>query len=131
MSYFRLVHSGKQQSPYPGGSEMLTFSTRSGTRQGVEEHTFRVESQRDLVTWTVPLVQGVNAAVQTIKELSTGKYGQCSRNDNACDTVALMWQYQHVTVVHLCRMPSFHGACSRDVMWLCLQPLCGKARSAG
>lgn len=67
----RLVHSGKQQQSI-GANELLTFSLRSGTRQGVEEHLFRVESQRDLMTWTIALVQGVNAAVLLIKELSTG-----------------------------------------------------------
>jgi hypothetical protein len=55
-----------------GGGDHLTFSTRSGTRQGVIEHTFRVELQRDLVTWTTELVQGVNNSVLAIKELSTG-----------------------------------------------------------
>lgn len=69
----RLVHSGKQQTSSTGANEILTFSLRSGTRQGVEEHLFRVESQRDLMSWTIALVQGVNAAVLLIKELSTGE----------------------------------------------------------
>jgi len=51
--------------------ETAVFKTRSGTRQGVVEHTFRVESHRELTSWTVPLVQGVNAAVLAVKELST------------------------------------------------------------
>jgi len=52
------------------------FKTRSGTRQGVVEHAFRVESPRELTSWTVPLVQGVNAAVLAVKELSTREYGR-------------------------------------------------------
>lgn len=71
VSYGRLVHTRKQSlSNYV---EVATFRTRSGTRQGVVEHTFRVESQKELVSWTVPLVQGVFAAVLAVKELSTRK----------------------------------------------------------
>jgi hypothetical protein len=67
----RLVHTRKQSlSNYV---EIATFRTRSGTRQGVVEHSFRVESQKELVSWTVPLVQGVFAAVLAVKELSTRK----------------------------------------------------------
>jgi len=68
----RLVSTAKQTS----GSSLQTavFKTRSGTRQGVIEHEFRVESHRELASWTVPLVQGVNAAVLAVKELSTRKY---------------------------------------------------------
>jgi len=67
--YYRLVSAAKQT--LGGFLETALFKTRSGTRQGVIEHTFRVESQRELVSWTVPLVQGVNAAVIAVKELST------------------------------------------------------------
>jgi len=67
--YDRLVSTAKQLS----GSSLETafFKTRSGTRQGIIEHEFRVESHRELASWTVPLIQGVNAAVLAIKELST------------------------------------------------------------
>lgn len=62
-----------RKQPQGNYFETATFRTRSGTRQGVVEHTFRVESQRELVSWTVPLVQGVFAAVLAVKELSTRK----------------------------------------------------------
>jgi len=65
----RLVSTAKQTSGCL--LETVVFKTRSGTRQGVVEHVFRVESQRELTSWTVPLVQGVNAAVLAVKELST------------------------------------------------------------
>ena len=69
---YRLVYTRKHcQSIY---LEVATFRTRSGTRQGVVEHTFRVESQKELASWTVPLVQGVFAAVLAVKELSTRNY---------------------------------------------------------
>jgi len=65
----RLVHSGKQMSSL-GGNEVLTFGTRSGTRQGVEAHVFRVETQRDLSSWSRALVQGTHQAAVLIKEVS-------------------------------------------------------------
>lgn len=67
----RLVHSGKQPSTLPLSYEILTFGTRSGTRNGVEAHVFRVETQRDLSSWTRALVQGANSAVLLVKEVST------------------------------------------------------------
>jgi len=69
--YNRLVSTAKQSSR--GSLEPAVFKTRSGTRQGVIEHEFRVESHRELASWTVPLIQGVNAAVLAVKELSTRK----------------------------------------------------------
>ena len=68
----RLVSTAKQMS----GSSLETalFKTRSGTRQGVIEHEFRVETHRELASWTIPLIQGVNAAVLAVKELSTRKW---------------------------------------------------------
>jgi hypothetical protein len=69
----RLVHSGKQPSISSPGGEVLSFGTRSGTRNGVEAHVFRVPSSRDLASWTHALVQGVNSAVLHIREVSTGE----------------------------------------------------------
>ena len=52
---------------------MLTFGTRSGTRQGVESHVFRVETQRDLSTWSRILVQTAHTSAVLVKEVSCGK----------------------------------------------------------
>uniref|UniRef100_X1ZEJ4 PDZ domain-containing protein n=1 Tax=Capitella teleta TaxID=283909 RepID=X1ZEJ4_CAPTE len=65
----RLMHSGKQVSTV-GHREVLTFGTRSGTRQGVEAHVFRTETQRDLSVWSRSLVQGANTAALMIKEVN-------------------------------------------------------------
>ncbi|KAM3829091.1 beta-2-syntrophin [Vipera latastei] len=65
----RLVHSGCR-SPCLGSD--LTFATRSGSRQGIEMHVFRVETHRDLSTWTRTLVQGCHAAAELVKEVSVG-----------------------------------------------------------
>ena len=69
----RLVHSGRQMTAL-SGNEVLTFGLRSGTRQGVEAHTFRVETQRDLSTWTRAAVQAAHNAAVLIKEVSCSKY---------------------------------------------------------
>ncbi|XP_019509295.1 PREDICTED: beta-2-syntrophin [Hipposideros armiger] len=67
----RLVHSGSGcRSPSLGSD--LTFATRTGSRQGIEMHLFRVETHRDLSTWTRVLVQGCHAAAELIKEVSLG-----------------------------------------------------------
>ena len=71
----RLVHSGKQPT-LSGAGDILTFGTRSGTRHGVEAHVFRVQTSRDLATWTHALVQGVSNAVLFVREVSTGNYYQ-------------------------------------------------------
>ncbi|KAH0619731.1 hypothetical protein JD844_000675 [Phrynosoma platyrhinos] len=67
----RLVHSGSgRRSPCVGSD--LTFATRTGSRQGIEMHIFRVETHRDLSFWTRILVQGCHAAAELIKEVSLG-----------------------------------------------------------
>ncbi|NXF87434.1 SNTB2 protein, partial [Eubucco bourcierii] len=67
----RLVHSGSGRRSPSLGSE-LTFATRTGSRQGVEMHVFRVETHRDLSCWTRVLVQGCHAAAELIKEVTVG-----------------------------------------------------------
>ncbi|XP_029821280.1 LOW QUALITY PROTEIN: beta-2-syntrophin [Manacus vitellinus] len=67
----RLVHSGSGRRSPALGSE-LTFATRTGSRQGVEMHVFRVETHRDLSAWTRVLVQGCHAAAELIKEVTVG-----------------------------------------------------------
>ncbi|CAC5357468.1 Alpha-1-syntrophin,Beta-1-syntrophin,Beta-2-syntrophin [Mytilus coruscus] len=65
----RLIHSGQRTNPMTGG-DLVTFGTRCGTRNGVEMHVFRVETQRDLAYWSRALVQGSHGAAVLIKEVS-------------------------------------------------------------
>ncbi|XP_059829058.1 beta-1-syntrophin [Hypanus sabinus] len=66
----RLVHSGAgRDSPQPGAE--LSFATRTGTRQGIETHLFRVENNSSLSNWTRQIVQGCHKAVELIKEVTT------------------------------------------------------------
>ncbi|XP_062923366.1 beta-2-syntrophin isoform X1 [Mobula hypostoma] len=67
----RLVHSGSAQGS-PSIRSELVFATRTGSRQGVEMHVFRVETHRDLSTWTRMLVQGCHGASELIKEVTLG-----------------------------------------------------------
>ncbi|XP_029464178.1 beta-2-syntrophin isoform X3 [Rhinatrema bivittatum] len=67
----RLVRSGSGHGSPSFGSE-LTFATRTGSRQGVEMHVFRVETHRDLSSWTRTLVQGCHSAAELIREVSLG-----------------------------------------------------------
>lgn len=68
---FRLVHSGPGKSS-PLVDSDLSFGLRSGTKQGVETHVFRVDSAKELSTWTHLLVEGCHNAAELIKEVTTG-----------------------------------------------------------
>ncbi|XP_067854340.1 LOW QUALITY PROTEIN: beta-2-syntrophin-like [Heptranchias perlo] len=65
----RLVHSGSARGS-PTISSELMFATRTGSRQGIEMHVFRVETHRDLSSWTRMLVQGCHGASELIKEVT-------------------------------------------------------------
>lgn len=69
---FRLVHCGKQLS-LTSGMDVHIFSTRTGTKQGVESHTFRVETQRDQTVWSKALVSGAHQAAQIIQQVNCGE----------------------------------------------------------
>ncbi|AWP02517.1 putative alpha-1-syntrophin [Scophthalmus maximus] len=75
----RLVHSGPGKSSPLLDSE-LSFGLRSGTKQGVETHVFRVDSAKELSTWTHLLVEGSHNAAELIKEVTTA----CSWNGKEC-----------------------------------------------
>ncbi|XP_066921663.1 beta-1-syntrophin-like [Clytia hemisphaerica] len=64
----RLVHSGPTGNNTMGAE--LTFSTRTGTRNGVECHLFRVERPKELTTWSHALVNGAHHAAALIKEIN-------------------------------------------------------------
>ncbi|XP_040890762.1 alpha-1-syntrophin isoform X2 [Toxotes jaculatrix] len=75
----RLVHSGPGKSS-PLLDSDLSFGLRSGTKQGVETHVFRVDSAKELSTWTHLLVEGCHNAAELIKEVTTA----CSWNGKEC-----------------------------------------------
>jgi len=79
----RLVHSGSTGN----AATELTFSTRTGTRNGVECHLFRVERTKELATWCRALVEGAHNAAALIKEINCS----VSWNGEACRLV-LHWE---------------------------------------
>lgn len=98
----RLVHSGSGRRSPSLGSE-LTFATRTGSRQGIEMHVFRVETHRDLSCWTRVLVQGCHAAAELIKEVSVG---ECTPASGLCP-----WDRESlVAMVACCMMASLPPA---------------------
>lgn len=81
----RLVHSTTPRHAgtlqMAGLSDAILFTTRSGTRQGVESRTFRLETHRDLANWARALVQGAHNAAADMREVTcactwNGKEGE-------------------------------------------------------
>ncbi|KAK1796412.1 hypothetical protein P4O66_009466, partial [Electrophorus voltai] len=75
----RLVHSGPGKGSSVQDSE-LTFGLRLGTKQGVETHLFRVDTAKDLSTWSHLLVEGCHNAAELIQEVTTA----CTWNGQSC-----------------------------------------------
>ncbi|KAJ8359226.1 hypothetical protein SKAU_G00157510 [Synaphobranchus kaupii] len=75
----RLVHSGPGKSS-PLQDVELSFALRTGTRQGVETHVFRVDSAKELSTWTHLLIEGCHTAAELIQEVTTA----CLWNGKEC-----------------------------------------------
>lgn len=63
----RLVSSSRQ-------TDMITFSVRCGTPEGVVTHHLRAETHRDLANWARALVQGSHNCAQTQRELACREY---------------------------------------------------------
>ncbi|KAK4475730.1 hypothetical protein MN116_000993 [Schistosoma mekongi] len=53
---------------YPPG-DMVTFVTRTGSKYGVESHTFAVSTQEDLMTWSNAIIEGAHMAVAAAQEV--------------------------------------------------------------
>ncbi|XP_012684859.1 alpha-1-syntrophin [Clupea harengus] len=75
----RLVHSGPSKTS-PFHESDLSFGLRTGTKKGVETHVFRVDSPKELSTWTHLLVDGCHSAAELIQEVTTA----CSWNGKQC-----------------------------------------------
>nr|CAD7449361.1 unnamed protein product [Timema bartmani] len=64
---FMLVSSSRQ-------TDMITFSVRCGTPEGVLTHHLRAETHRDLANWARALVQGSHNCAQSQHELVCREY---------------------------------------------------------
>lgn len=76
MNVLRLVGSQSRRgsSVLPMSAELITFSVRCGTGEGVISHYLRTETHRDLANWARALVQGAHDAVQRQKEILFRKF---------------------------------------------------------
>lgn len=70
ISFRSLVNSSRQ-------SDLITFSVRCGTSEGVVTHHLKVETHRDLANWARTIVQGCHTSVMLQRELSMRKYIKC------------------------------------------------------
>lgn len=61
----RLVNSGVPNAERK--TCFYTFTTRTGTRHGVEGHVMRVETQQDSSMWTRTIVEGAHLSAQTLE----------------------------------------------------------------
>ncbi|XP_037088407.1 beta-1-syntrophin-like isoform X2 [Pollicipes pollicipes] len=53
----------------PSPAEPITFTTRTGTRHGVTSVQWRVETPRDLASWSRTVVQATHAAVADLQQI--------------------------------------------------------------
>lgn len=67
----RLVHTTARSNPVIAGlSDVISFTTRTGTKQGIESHILRVETHRDLATWVKTVVHTTYDACALIREVT-------------------------------------------------------------
>lgn len=122
----RLVHSGPGKSS-PLLDSDLSFGLRSGTKQGVETHVFRVDSAKELSTWTHLLVEGCHNAAELIKEVTTGT------DPEICLTPSSAFYFSLHSFLHLQGENSIlkrnqtirgHKELARTDIWLSLSVAC-------
>ncbi|VDP14602.1 unnamed protein product [Soboliphyme baturini] len=67
----RLVHTTSRSNPVITGlTDIISFTTRTGTKQGIETHILRVQTHRDLATWAKTIVHTTHEACLLIREVS-------------------------------------------------------------
>uniref|UniRef100_A0AC34QXH8 Syntrophin n=1 Tax=Panagrolaimus sp. JU765 TaxID=591449 RepID=A0AC34QXH8_9BILA len=80
----RVVDTTSRQNPViPGLSDLISFTTRTGTQQGIRSHLFRVETHRDLASWVKSIIQCTYEACKEIRQIST----PCVWQERPCDFV--------------------------------------------
>lgn len=87
------MYCGKQLS-LASGTDVHIFTTRTGTKQGVESHTFRVESPRDQAIWCKSLVNGAHQAAHIVQEVTCGEFiATVIVQESACNRYAMSLCY--------------------------------------
>jgi len=55
-------------------SDLITFSIRCGTEDGIITHQLKVDTQRDLASWARAIIQGCHTSVVNRREINYRKY---------------------------------------------------------
>ncbi|VDN51756.1 unnamed protein product [Dracunculus medinensis] len=80
----RVVQTTSRTAPVIAGlSDIISFTTRTGTQQGVRSHVFRVETHRELAAWVKSIVRCTYEACNEINQVSC----PCAWHDEQCDLI--------------------------------------------
>ncbi|KAL3118612.1 hypothetical protein niasHT_009319 [Heterodera trifolii] len=78
----RVVQTTARSFPVIMGlSDIISFSTRTGTQEGVRTHLFRLETHRELASWVKAIIQNTYVACEAIQQVSA----PCVWNDQQCE----------------------------------------------
>ncbi|KFD50177.1 hypothetical protein M513_08922 [Trichuris suis] len=84
----RLVHTTSRSNPVISGlTDIISFTTRTGTKQGVETHLFRLQTHRELASWVKSVVHTTYEACVIVREVAC----PCSWRGSDC-TVNLHYE---------------------------------------
>ncbi|KAF7639776.1 hypothetical protein Mgra_00000697 [Meloidogyne graminicola] len=101
----RVVQTTARSFPVIAGlSDVISFTTRTGTQEGIRTHLFRVETHRELASWVKTMIQNTYEACETTLQVSAPCIWQerrcelninlergISLNDTICGQ--LHWEY--------------------------------------
>jgi hypothetical protein len=80
----RVVDTTSRTFPVIAGlSDLISFTTRTGTQQGIRSHLFRIETHRDLAAWVKAIIQCTYEACEEVGQLST----PCLWQERPCELV--------------------------------------------
>uniref|UniRef100_A0AC35FC70 Syntrophin n=1 Tax=Panagrolaimus sp. PS1159 TaxID=55785 RepID=A0AC35FC70_9BILA len=80
----RVVDTTSRTFPVIAGlSDLISFTTRTGTQQGIRSHLFRIETHRDLAAWVKAIIQCTYEACEDVGQLST----PCLWQERPCELV--------------------------------------------
>ncbi|CAK5052193.1 unnamed protein product [Meloidogyne enterolobii] len=67
----RVVQTTARSFPVIAGlSDVISFTTRTGTQEGIRTHLFRVETHRELASWVKTMIQNTYEACETTLQVN-------------------------------------------------------------
>lgn len=71
----RVVHTTSRTFPVIAGlSDVISFTTRTGTQEGIRSHLFRVETHRDLAAWVKNIIHYTYEACTETAQITARKF---------------------------------------------------------